>query len=108
MLRLAINGDLTAVTVGHHLHAGLQEVGGRQLEGLAPPHQHGQSDQVFTYAVPQGLVGVSTGPHGQTGLHLLGRRERPVVMNDKIFFTLTVNNTNNSSLQVNYQINVFY
>ena len=87
MLRLAIqpsvvpiNGDLSAVTVGHHLHAGLQEVGGRQLEGLPPPHQHGQSDQVFTFAVPQGLVGVSTGPHSQTGLHLLGRRERPVVI----------------------------
>ena len=98
MLRLAINGDLTAVTVGHHLNAGLQEVGGWQLEGIAPPHQHGQSDQVFTFAVPQGLVGVSTGPHSQTGLHLLGRRERPVVMNYKIFFTLTVNNTNNSTL----------
>ena len=77
-----INGDLTAVTVGHHLHAGLQEVGGRQLEGLPPPHQHGQSDQVFTFAVPQGLVGVSTGHHSQTGLHLLGQLERPVVMNE--------------------------
>ena len=51
-----VNDDLTAVTVGHHLHAGLQEVGGRQLEGLA---------------VPQGLiVAVLTGPHSQTGLHL--------------------------------------
>ena len=55
------------------IHAGLQEVDDRQLEGLAAldqTHHH-----LAVLAVPQGLnVPLSTGPHSQTGLHLqLGR-----------------------------------
>ena len=57
------------MTVRHHLHAGLQEVGGRQLEGLAALDQ--TLHHLAVLAVPQGLVvAVLTGPHSQTGLHL--------------------------------------
>ena len=68
-IAMSVNGDLTALTVGHHLHAGLQEVGGRQLEGLAAQDQ--TLHHLAVLAVPQGLVvAVSTGPHSQTGLRL--------------------------------------
>ena len=58
---MSVNGDLTALTVGHHLHAGLQEVGGRQLEGLAA------LDQTLQHLA---VLPPPTGPHSETGLHL--------------------------------------